>query len=86
MVDEVPPEFYDLVDQFVNLANSLAEMHDPSRVSACLLYAAARYNAFRFLSSDPDSDRNRELAVSSFVDQYRKMLDENLHWLETNRS
>jgi hypothetical protein len=86
VVDEVPPEFYGLVDEFVNLANSLAEPHDPAQVSACLLYAAARYNAFRLLANHPDDTApEREVAVSQLVGQYREMLEENLDWLEKNR-
>jgi hypothetical protein len=84
MAGEVPPEFFDLVDRFITLANTLAGEHGPSRVSAGILYAAARYNAFRLLTSDPDADRNREAAVAYFVDQYRAMLDENVDWLKAS--
>ncbi len=76
--DEVPKEFYDVVDEFINQANQLAERWPTSRVSSAILYAAARYNAFNFYELEDDPATNREGAVEYFCEQYRNMLLDNL--------
>lgn len=81
VADDVPPEFYDMVDRFIGVANELTRDHDTSRVSAVAMYAAARYNAHCLLALDPDARRNRAAAVDYFVQQYRTMLEENIDWL-----
>jgi hypothetical protein len=83
--DDVPQEFYDLVDRFIDLANELTRDHATSRVSAIIMFAAARYNAHCLLSLDPDALDNREAAVSYFVGQYRSMLEDNIDWLARPR-
>ncbi len=84
--DGVPQEFYDVVDQFVNLANALAEKWPTARISSAILYAAARYNAFNFYALDPDTEKNKERAIKYFCDQYRNMLLSNLDELSENPS
>jgi hypothetical protein len=81
VADDVPPEFYDLVDRFIGVANELTCDHNTSRVSAVMMYAAARYNAHCLLALDPDAHQSRAAAVDHFVHQYRSMLEENLDWL-----
>ena len=76
--DDVPEEFYDLVDEFVSLANELGESWPPSRVSSAILFAAARYNAFNFYALEADPESSREGAVEYFCEQYRIMLLSNL--------
>jgi hypothetical protein len=78
---DVPLEFYDLVDRFIGVANELTRDHDTSRVSAVIMFAAARYNAHCMLALDPDAGANREAAVAYFVEQYRSMLEDNIDWL-----
>lgn len=81
MTTEVPQEFYDLVDRFIGLANEMVDDHNTSRVSAVILFAAARYNAHCMLAQDPDAFKNRKAAVAYFVKQYSSMLEENIDWL-----
>lgn len=78
---DVPPEFYGLVDRFIDLANELTREHGTSRVSAVIMFAAARYNAHCMLALDPDARENREAAVAYFVNQYGSMLEHNMDWL-----
>jgi hypothetical protein len=78
---EVPPEFYELVDRFIALAKDMTGAHNTSRVSAVIMFAAARYNAHCMLALDPDARQNREAAVAYYVEQYRSMLEHNLDWL-----
>lgn len=72
-----PPEFLTLVDEFVALANRLAENRDPGEVSAAILFAAGRYNAFNFVSTG-GTDENRAQAQEFYVSEYRKALVSNL--------
>ncbi|HEV3144854.1 MAG TPA: DUF3144 domain-containing protein [Gemmataceae bacterium] len=81
MAKDVPPEFYDCVDKFIHLANELTGEHGTTRVSAVIMFAAARYNAHCMLAQDPDWQQNREKAVAYFVEQYRMMLEDNIDWL-----
>ncbi|HEV3261358.1 MAG TPA: DUF3144 domain-containing protein [Gemmataceae bacterium] len=81
MAKDVPPEFYDSVNKFIAVANALFEEHGVARVSAVILFAAARYNAHCLLTSDPDGMKNRDAAVAYFVEQYRSMLEDNIDWL-----
>ena len=69
------------MDRFIDLANELTHDHATSRVSAIIMFAAARYNAHCLLALDPDALDNREAAVSHFVGHYRSMLEDNIDWL-----
>ena len=72
-----PPEFLQLVDEFIHLANRLAETRDDGEVSAAILFAAGRYNAFNFLTRAGDAE-NRKQAVEFYVSEYRKAIESNL--------
>ncbi|WP_296814394.1 DUF3144 domain-containing protein [Thiobacillus sp.] len=39
-------QFWDMTDSFIQLANTHLNEVKPSRVSACALFAASRFNAF----------------------------------------
>jgi hypothetical protein len=72
-----PPEFLQLVDKFIHLANELAERGHDGEVSAAILFAAGRYNAFNFLSRN-GHEEDRDTAVEFYVSEYRKALVSNL--------
>jgi hypothetical protein len=72
-----PPEFLNLVDEFIHLANRLANEGKDGEVSAAILFAAGRYNAFNFLSND-GVEQDQEKAVEFYVSEYRKALISNL--------
>lgn len=72
-----PPEFLKLVDEFIDLANRLAEQVKDGEVSAAILFAAGRYNAFNFLSHNGKS-QDRAKAVEFYASEYRKALESNL--------
>lgn len=69
--------FHEVADEFVNLANSLADDWAEPLLSAAILYAAARYNAFHYFKSDGDP-ANESAALDYYCEQYRRMLKENL--------
>lgn len=71
------PEFLHLVDEFIHLANRLAEDGKDGEVSAAILFAAGRYNAFNFVTrGGAESDRDK--GVDFYVTEYRKALVSNL--------
>jgi hypothetical protein len=72
-----PPEFLERVDQFVELANRLAEGGYQGEVSAAILFAAGRYNAFNFLSND-GVEQDQAQAIDFYVSEYRKAIVSNL--------
>lgn len=72
-----PPEFLTLVDKFIDLANQLAEGGQDGEVSAAILFAAGRYNAFNFLSNG-GTDSDQEKAVEFYVSEYRRAIEQNL--------
>jgi hypothetical protein len=72
-----PPEFLKLVDQFIHLANQLAQERSDGEVSAAILFAAGRYNAFNFVSRG-GREEDRPQAVDFYVNEYRKALMSNL--------
>jgi hypothetical protein len=72
-----PPKFLKLVDEFIHLANNLAQDGKDGEVSAAILFAAGRYNAFNFLSRN-GIDHDQEKAVDFYVSEYRKAIVSNL--------
>jgi hypothetical protein len=72
-----PPEFLKLVDEFIDLANRLAQDGKDGEASAAILFAAGRYNAFNFLSHD-GTPQEQDKAVEFYVSEYRKALVSNL--------
>jgi len=82
MSDQPPDkQFWDLADSFINLANEHAATVPRSKVSATILYAAARFNAFVAAAASADEAslrQDRDKAIEYFTGQYQKMLGENL--------
>ena len=72
-----PPEFLKLVDEFIHLANRLGEDGRDGEVSAAILFAAGRYNAFNFVTHGGTED-TREQALEFYVSEYRKAISSNL--------
>lgn len=70
--------FHEVADEFINLANELSDDWAQPFLSAAIMFAAARYNAFNFRASD-GNDANREEAIRHYTEQYNKMLRENLN-------
>lgn len=72
--------FHEVSDEFVNLANELSDDWSLPLLSAAIMHAAARYNAFNFKTVDGNAD-NVEEAVRYYTEQYGKMLRENIKQL-----
>lgn len=74
-------DFFKRTDAFIKVANELTSEHEVGKVSASMLYAAARFNAFIVASSAKDkaeADRNKVEAIEYFTNQYRNMLMANM--------
>ena len=77
--------FFDLVTRFINEANRMNdEKHHRSRVSAALLFAAARYNAFTWMHRGDDMNPGQSAgeAKEFFADHYKTMFLENVEFLK----
>ena len=74
-------QFWDMTDSFIQLANTHLNEAKPSRVSASALFAASRFNAFVITAATESKEQliaEKEAAIAYFMDQYEKMLRENL--------
>lgn len=72
-----PPEFLDLVNKFIHLSNQLAGDGRAGEVSAAILFAAGRYNAFNFVSTGGMGEA-RPQPEAFYVSEYRKAFVSNL--------
>lgn len=73
--------FHEVSDEFINLANDLSEDWALPLLSAAIMFAAARFNAFNFQTVD-GSPQNSEEAIKYYTEQYGKMLRENMNDLK----
>lgn len=74
-------EFYELADAHIALANTRMGKVKPAKVSATMLFAAARFNAFVFSVSAENKAQmllDKESAIAYFVQEYEKNLRENI--------
>jgi len=79
---ELPEEFMEAADRFVTLANEMGEQYSPDWVRAVLMYAAARYNAFNWLTSDEQREQSLDSAATYFRSEYETMFRENVKEIE----
>ncbi len=76
--EEEQKAFFDLADRFIHLANELAGPEQPpARISAAMMYATARYNAF-VAHVRGYTEENEEETVGYFGEEYLKVLREHL--------
>jgi hypothetical protein len=74
-------EFFERADAYITLANDQATNVSRGKVSASMMFATARFNAWVSASgtdSGEDLASVRDEALEYFVGEYRKMLEENL--------
>lgn len=79
---EVDDEFYERADAHIHLSNSqITESVGRGKVSASFMYGVARFNAWvsacGWNSGQEMADSKTE-TIEYFVNQYRKMLKENM--------
>lgn len=78
----IPPEFLDAADEFVQLANRLNDRYPRDWVRAALMYAAARYNAFVWVTRDGRPEQTLDAAVAYYAGEYDRMLRDNVDEIE----
>jgi len=74
-------EFYELADEHIALANTRMGQVKPAKVSATMLFASARFNAFLIsVSADNKAQMllDKEPAIAYFMQEYEKYLRENI--------
>ncbi|MEN9500865.1 MAG: hypothetical protein RI964_150 [Pseudomonadota bacterium] len=80
-------QFWDLAEQFVELANTSLENADAGKVGAAMLYAATRFNAFVVASSSLDRAEfieDMDESMEYLSKQFRHMLGDNLRDFRDN--
>lgn len=75
-------DFFEVSDEFVNLANEMLDQWAQPMLSAAILHAAARFNAFNYLTLEAEQDPAQ--AVAFLTEQYRQMLAEAIRELRQN--
>jgi hypothetical protein len=79
--EKVDNRFRGRADAHIHLANEQCSEADAGEVSASLLYAASRFNAYVVASLAPDAKTlrsRRQEAVDYFSDQFRQMFEDNI--------
>jgi len=81
MASDVDKEFFERADAYITVANEQAQTVNRGKVSASMMFATARFNAWVSASGVETSDELASVkaeALEYFVSEYRKMLEENL--------
>ncbi|HTT11660.1 MAG TPA: DUF3144 domain-containing protein [Burkholderiaceae bacterium] len=78
----IEPAFLDAADRFVQLANELNANYPRDFVRAALMYAAARYTAFTWLTREDAPDQTLEHAAAYYASEYDRMLRDNVDEIE----
>lgn len=71
-------EFFEIADQYINLANELAKTEGSANTGTALRYAAARYNTFEASLSTNDLANDQEKMIDMLCDDFREMLKANM--------
>lgn len=81
MTTDTDEKFYSRADAHINLANEQLSDAGRGKVSASMMFAASRFNAWvcaKDFSSGEAMASKREEIIDYFMMQYRAMLDENI--------
>jgi hypothetical protein len=75
---DIPPEFLNAADEFVQLANRLTDDHSREWVAAAMMYATARFNTFAWLTREARPEQTLDQAAAYYAGEYDKMLRDNV--------
>lgn len=67
-----------MADKFIELANEFTKTEPKERISAAMMFAAARYNAFEAFSKSTDLARDKQDAINWYTREYKRMLEANI--------
>ena len=76
--DEEDQIFWQLSDEYIDLANEKAALYHIDLVNDAMMFSAARYNAFVCTQLLAEGDADKDQLVDEFVEHYRRMLCENI--------
>ncbi|HEY9200948.1 MAG TPA: DUF3144 domain-containing protein [Gammaproteobacteria bacterium] len=85
--EERDEKFWQMTDEYIQLANKQCDSERNGKVSTSLLFSAARFNAFMFASTSrdlADFQKDKAMAIEYFTNLYREALEENLNDYEKN--
>lgn len=74
-------EFYALADEHITLCNTHMGKVQPAKVSAAMLFAASRFNAFVIMAASENKAEmltQKEAAIAYFLNEYETNLRENI--------
>jgi hypothetical protein len=77
MASQLDPEFIKRADAFIHLANEQNKTANPGLVSASMMFACARFNAYQSstgFNSGPEMASKRAETIEFFLNGYREML------------
>lgn len=80
-MEKVDDNFYNRADEHISLSNKQLESESLGKVSASMMYSVARFNAWVSACGwDNGTEMNsaKKETLDYFVNEYRKMLEENL--------
>ena len=84
---QFPPQFFDCVNEYLELTNRQSQQYGEKRISLASMYAAARFNAHVYLVSvkpiHAASERGQFLDYMTTM--YRRMLNEHLDGMGQER-
>jgi hypothetical protein len=81
VTETTDPDFYNRADTLIHLANDQLKKIGRGKVSASFLYGASRFNAWVSacgFDSAEQMQNAKQQTVEYFVEQYQKMLEENI--------
>lgn len=81
MPSETDKEFFQRADEYIDVANQQATQVNRGKVSASMMYATARFNAWISACTSQTGDEllsAKKDILEYFVEQYRQMLEEHL--------
>ena len=81
MTSDVDKEFFERADAYITVANEQAQTVNRGKVSASMMFATARFNAWVSASGTETGEELasvKDEALEYFLSEYRKMLEENL--------
>ncbi|MBS1681551.1 MAG: hypothetical protein OJF59_001790 [Cytophagales bacterium] len=76
----------EMADKFIELANEFSKTESKERVSAAIMFAASRYNAFEASSKSKDLKKVKSDALNWYSLEYARMLEANIDDLIENHS
>ena len=80
-MNEVDDKFFERADEHIHLSNDQLSKASMGKVSASMLYSVARFNAWVTACgwhNGKEMEAAKQETIEYFVEEYKKMLRENL--------